>query len=43
MTLKEVLLMLGGHTGLLVHGFQKDGYPKHTREFGGKGEGRKCQ
>lgn len=36
MTLEEVLLMLGGHTGLLVHGFQKDGYPRHTRR--GRGE-----
>lgn len=38
MTLKEVLLILGGHAGLLVHGFQKDGYPKGTGGQGGGGE-----
>lgn len=27
-TLKEVLLVLGGHVGLLVHGLQEDGYPR---------------
>lgn len=36
MTLKEVLLVLGGHVGLLIHSLQEDGYPRHMR---GRGEG----
>lgn len=43
MTLKEVLLVLGGHVGLLVHGLQEDGCPGHTRDPAEVGEGRKCQ
>lgn len=34
MTLEEVLLVLGGHLGLLIHSLQKDGYPRHTRGSG---------
>ena len=39
-TLKEVLLVLGGHAGLLVHSLQEDGYPRKPetgRRGGGEG------
>lgn len=37
MTFEEVLLVLGGHVGLLVHSLQEDGYPRHSRGTGRKG------
>lgn len=31
MTLKEVLLVFGGHVGLLIYSLKKDGNPRHMR------------
>ena len=39
-TLKEVLLVLGGHAGLLVHGLQEDGYPRKPGTEAGEEEAR---
>lgn len=42
-TLKEVLLVLGSHTRLLVHGLQEDGYPRKPGTEAGEEEVRGCQ
>lgn len=34
MTLKEVLLVFGGHVGLLIYSLQKDGNPRPRRGGG---------
>lgn len=39
MTLKEVLLVSGGHTGLLMHGFLENGYPRHSHGRGQRAGG----
>ena len=42
-TLKEVLLVLGGHARLLIHGLQEDGYPRKPGTEAGEEEVRGCQ